>query len=693
MAICELSVNTVPQCNSSPTLIKSYTTSAVGKGSAGLPPVSFDVPQTGTGKRFLMLFMTFERDDTPSPYGDNNESVLTGTIGDNITLMPIVKYGGVTMTKGTFLSSADQDTGHQYNFSYNYLTLCNYIYFLPESSLATISNNMFDLTSFSLPKNAGDEVKITIALFDYVKGMDSSQYGSYNFYDVGYVNSASFGSSDNLTSYKKTVPMLSGNQPTGVTQDKNILLAYVANSSDTGLNLTTSSWNTIEKSSVFNANGTYASDPNRTIGTSENDGITTGLFSLTGVTGSQTITLTTNSSKKTIGGLLMMRLYGDSYVAPTVKNLINTCPSLTVNLNDAHTGTIPTGAELLWYTNSNHTGTALTAFEVASAGAGTYYAFYSSSDCWSNASATVTVTITSCSSCPEPTSYTHETIKNGAWSSASTWLGGNIPNTNIGIGNSVLITHNVTRSGDFKPSSNSILVVKNGGTLNTGQIQTDNGNAKIILNGGYLNVTDGNFQITTATSSVCSVNSCIYVNNGSFQFEQSGTNMYFENTGIELRNGNLQSKANVTGANIKIKLSNGNLERNGGTWLGSTVSQWYASGGSSGFSGLPKMSSSSILPCSISTSICTKPATTGTPAGYSKVGITVQQKQAAWPENIPNGWIALESKEKGMVITRVQNSNTIAEAKEGMLIYDIDAQCVKLYNGTTWNCLERSCNE
>ena len=90
---------------------------------------------------------------------------------------------------------------------------------------------------------------------------------------------------------------------------------------------------------------------------------------------------------------------------------------------------------------------------------------------------------------------------------------------------------------------------------------------------------------------------------------------------------------------------------------------------------------------------CTKPGLTGTPAGYSKVGITVQQKQAAWPENIPNGWIALESKEKGMVITRVQNSNTITEAKEGMLIYDIDAQCVKLYNGTTWNCLERSCNE
>ena len=96
---------------------------------------------------------------------------------------------------------------------------------------------------------------------------------------------------------------------------------------------------------------------------------------------------------------------------------------------------------------------------------------------------------------------------------------------------------------------------------------------------------------------------------------------------------------------------------------------------------------------SITQKFCTKPGLTGTPAGYTKVGITVQQKQAAWPENIPNGWIALESKEKGMVITRVQNTDTIIDAIEGMLVYDIEAQCVKLYNGSTWKCLEKSCNE
>ena len=90
---------------------------------------------------------------------------------------------------------------------------------------------------------------------------------------------------------------------------------------------------------------------------------------------------------------------------------------------------------------------------------------------------------------------------------------------------------------------------------------------------------------------------------------------------------------------------------------------------------------------------CVQPGSTvigGTP---TKVGITIQEKNDKWPESVPNGFIALESKTKGFVITRVANSGVVVEAKEGMLIYDIAAKCVKLYNGTIWNCLAKSCNE
>lgn len=95
---------------------------------------------------------------------------------------------------------------------------------------------------------------------------------------------------------------------------------------------------------------------------------------------------------------------------------------------------------------------------------------------------------------------------------------------------------------------------------------------------------------------------------------------------------------------------------------------------------------------------CTQPPAAGT-GEITRVGISVQQKQANWPENIPNGHIVLESKEKGLVITRVahvsfvpQTTDSIASPFAGMLVYDIQDACVKLFNGINWKCLERSCN-
>lgn len=93
------------------------------------------------------------------------------------------------------------------------------------------------------------------------------------------------------------------------------------------------------------------------------------------------------------------------------------------------------------------------------------------------------------------------------------------------------------------------------------------------------------------------------------------------------------------------------------------------------------------------TDICVKPGTLGTPKGVSQNGISTKRIQdSAWPKSIPNGFIALESSEKGMVITRT-TSTKIKAPIEGMLIYDTQDNCVKLYNGTTWSCIKKSCND
>lgn len=83
-------------------------------------------------------------------------------------------------------------------------------------------------------------------------------------------------------------------------------------------------------------------------------------------------------------------------LAPVLNStaLNNTCPETTVNLNTLVTSSTPSGAALVWFTNSTHTGTAYAT--PTTAVAGTYYPFYydSVNACYSLAGVMVTVTIT-----------------------------------------------------------------------------------------------------------------------------------------------------------------------------------------------------------------------------------------------------------------------------------------------------------
>jgi hypothetical protein len=95
----------------------------------------------------------------------------------------------------------------------------------------------------------------------------------------------------------------------------------------------------------------------------------------------------------------------------------------------------------------------------------------------------------------------------------------------------------------------------------------------------------------------------------------------------------------------------------------------------------------------ITITLCGKSPISGTPDSYTQTGVSDLAGFAnGWPGNIPNGFIAIESKGKGFVITRVASSSAIASPVEGMLIYDKAANCIKLYNGTSWKCLQKNCN-
>ncbi|WP_413533744.1 Ig-like domain-containing protein [Empedobacter brevis] len=84
----------------------------------------------------------------------------------------------------------------------------------------------------------------------------------------------------------------------------------------------------------------------------------------------------------------------------------------------------------------------------------------------------------------------------------------------------------------------------------------------------------------------------------------------------------------------------------------------------------------------------------GTPTGTTNVGITTNTTiNSNWPTNIPNAALVLDSKSKGMVISRINNVlEDIKAPIEGMIAYDETDKCVKLYNGDNWKCLNNACD-
>ena len=94
----------------------------------------------------------------------------------------------------------------------------------------------------------------------------------------------------------------------------------------------------------------------------------------------------------------------------------------------------------------------------------------------------------------------------------------------------------------------------------------------------------------------------------------------------------------------------------------------------------------------VNTFTCRRPGIGGTPDDYTKIGFSTQKtKISKWPEAVGNGFIALESTNKGFVISRT-TIDKIVNTIIGMLIYDTANNCVSLYNGKSWHCIAQTCN-
>ncbi|MBS7333260.1 MAG: hypothetical protein KIG88_06670 [Weeksellaceae bacterium] len=75
------------------------------------------------------------------------------------------------------------------------------------------------------------------------------------------------------------------------------------------------------------------------------------------------------------------------------------------------------------------------------------------------------------------------------------------------------------------------------------------------------------------------------------------------------------------------------------------------------------------------------------------VGVsTTDNVDKIWPNNVNNAFLSLKSNDKGLVITRIPDPETsIISPIEGMIVYDTDDNCYKLFDGSVWKCLRKKC--
>lgn len=92
--------------------------------------------------------------------------------------------------------------------------------------------------------------------------------------------------------------------------------------------------------------------------------------------------------------------------------------------------------------------------------------------------------------------------------------------------------------------------------------------------------------------------------------------------------------------------------------------------------------------------VCYISPNTGT-AVPSKHGITLLKRAGAgngnWPMIRSSAHTVLEANAKGFVITRMTTAQitAITNPQEGMMVYDSDLNCLKLYDGTAWSCFSK----
>lgn len=416
-------------------------------------------------------------------------------------------------------------------------------------------------------------------------------------------------------------------------------------------------------------------------------------------------------------------------IAPPVQDLEIPCGSSTINLNQAHIGQTPSDAQLRWSTTNTAEGPWMTNTEIQSVTVGTYYAYYyyTSTQCYSPAAEVNVTILPPCDDCGdqifiEDFGTSDKDVNKGRTTSpympasnsftfATPYPDSNISDqTAIDNNHYAVVAPGYIKSG-WKPEDLGWYfwtpAYDEPNTV-TDMSGTEEG-AVMAVNAGETLAPFYRREVTLEYDTYYHAAFSIFVKNATsrvgIKVGNSSSNqvygMMFSQEFTSVDAGRwidveltfkvpANSDVDCDMENVYLEFFNAKAATQGNDYYIDNI--FLEKLDVAGACPTPEDFITLVCPAD-GGSDCTKEPATGTPDGFTKVGISTMEKQTqGWPENIANGFIALDSKEKGFVITRVESESSITDPKEGMLIYDIEDQCVKLHNGEEWSCLNQECS-
>jgi len=246
----------------------------------------------------MLVFMTFERDHRPAPFGDN----FPGTSGTALTITSTpATVNGVPLQS---MDNLDATILSPTPASATQMSQSIVTNWLSDNDGLPTGTATFDFSNFNIPANVGDEVTLIVAVYENVSSFSSIAFG---------------GSTSATGTTMNTISATASAVPAGRAASDIVYLAHQLLSSEGSINVS-AGWNTTASVIAANTAGSGYTNPSTGFAELEPTGISAILVGRTYTSGNPSVTFTkgASSTNKSLGRMYALLPLAKPSISGTV---------------------------------------------------------------------------------------------------------------------------------------------------------------------------------------------------------------------------------------------------------------------------------------------------------------------------------------------------------------------------------------